>query len=189
MSIEVRDVTGPVRYEKVSLNLGEQSLVLHFFSDDHERTNQCSDPNSVNFTKLLKQTLHKYPNTDVIFEGYDRQKKILMGNYLREFRSAFPIECWEQHKCDAFPFSTFHSVDIRAEINAKWMTKVSLIKEVLQTNDVHLRLPQVMRYLIAQLRRPSSNEDAVLMGWMFSIIVSSGRLAIQFVQLAEDWVQ
>ena len=40
MTIEFKNVTGPVRYEKVVLRLRNKPYVMHFFSDDQ---NSCKE--------------------------------------------------------------------------------------------------------------------------------------------------
>ena len=184
------NVNGPVRYEKVVLRLYDIPHVIHFFSDDHVRVTKCDDDKekSIDLQTLVVNTLNVYPSTDIVYEGSDRQKS-MVGNYLREFRNAFPMSCWEHHICDQFPHTIFHSVDIRSVIYSNWMKEIFLLKMYFSTDDVHLMLPHVTAKLIIDLKGHGPVSQQILKLWMYSLIMVSGRLATRYEELAEDWVK
>lgn len=69
---------------------------------------------------MIHSTLEEHATTDIVFEGYEHQK-IVAGNYLQDFRNAFPGVCWEKHECDNFPLTTFWSTDIRNRLFKEWL--------------------------------------------------------------------
>jgi hypothetical protein len=188
MTLSLKNITGPVRYEKVVLRLREVPYVMHFFSDDHIRTTSCDTiEKSIDLHKLVVDTITIHKTTDIIYEGTDRQKSIA-GNYLREFRTAFPNRCWENHTCDTFPDTIFHSVDIRGIINTDWMREISRIKHSLEMDEIHRFIPKVKAQIRFELKRGGSVPQQLLRAWMDSLLSISGRLAMSYQELAEDWV-
>jgi len=179
--MSLTNINGPVRYEKVVLKLNGITRIIHLFSDDHVRSNE------MDLQSLVVNTLHHYTTTDIIYEGTDRQTS-LIGNYIREFRSAFPNQCWENHTCDSFPNTIFHSVDIRGIINSDWMREVSRIKYSLKMDNIHHIVPQVKSHILSELKKGGSEKQQLLRAWMDSLISISGRIAIRYQELAEDWV-
>jgi hypothetical protein len=183
MSLEFKNITGPVRYEKVVLRLRNKPYVMHFFSDDHVRVTSCKE-DAVLLQDLVLDTLRVHKLTDLIYEGSDRQRS-LVGNYLREFRNAFPTSCWEHHTCDAFEYTTFHSVDVRNVINYDWCKELFRLK----TKEDELDVKEVTDRLLIELRLGGPESQQILRGWMHSLITCSGRIAKHYIELAEDWVK
>lgn len=188
MSLSFANVNGPVRYEKVVLHIRGVSHIIHFFSDDHVKTTACDEKeNPIDLHTLVANTLTVHTLTDIVYEGQDRQKS-LVGNYLREFRNAFPSQCWEKHTCDSFPDTIFHSVDIRGIINSDWVREINRIKHALETDDLQ-RNPGVQYYLRTAMKLGGSVPQKLLRAWMDSLLIVSGRLAVTYEELAEDWVR
>ena len=132
------------------------------------------------------RTLGVHKLTDVIYEGSERQKS-LVGNYLREFRNAFPTSCWENHTCDSFEYTTFHSVDVRSFINSKWLRELFHMKTIFQTDE--LDVTDVTKRLLFELTMGSPEPQKMLRGWMHSLITCSGRITKNYIELAEDWIK
>lgn len=183
-------VTGPVRYEKVVWYNNPRTIVMHFFSDDHIRTSFCNEANSVTLTQLIHSTLEEHATTDIVFEGYEHQK-IVAGNYLQDFRNAFPGVCWEKHECDNFPLTTFWSTDIRNRLFKEWLDVIRTYHSEEKRKNIHFRFSDApfTFYLLNRISSAYPKNLVTLYAWMLCIIYFTDHVAMSFSEFDEDLIK